>query len=129
MRFSLFIVLTTTLSAQVLLTGEWQPLTHEDATERSVGPDLGDYLGIPINDAARLRAAMPQSIFLVPGYGAQGGQASDFAPYFQKDSRGALIVAGRSIIQTFAHSQSPDWPTQITAAAQHFAQDIAQLSS
>jgi hypothetical protein len=56
MRPFLFLILTTTLSAQVLLTGEWQPLTHEDATERSVGPDLGDYLGIPINDAARLRA-------------------------------------------------------------------------
>ena len=48
--------LSTPASAQVLLSGEWQPLTHEDATERSVGPDLGDYLGIPINDAARLRA-------------------------------------------------------------------------
>lgn len=56
MRSLLFLLLGTTLSAQVLLTGEWQPLTHEDATERSVGPDLGDYLGIPINDAARMRA-------------------------------------------------------------------------
>jgi len=56
MRSFLFLLISTTLSAQVLLTGEWQPLTHEDATERSVGPDLGDYLGIPINDAARLRA-------------------------------------------------------------------------
>jgi hypothetical protein len=29
---------------------------HEDQPERAQGPDLGDYLGIPINDAARLRA-------------------------------------------------------------------------
>ena len=29
---------------------------HEDQPERVPGPELGDFLGIPINDAARLRA-------------------------------------------------------------------------
>jgi hypothetical protein len=29
---------------------------HEDQLERGPGPELGDYLGIPVNDAARLRA-------------------------------------------------------------------------
>ncbi len=38
------------------LTGEWNPVQHEDVIERGQGPDLGDYLGYPINDAARLRA-------------------------------------------------------------------------
>jgi glyoxylase-like metal-dependent hydrolase (beta-lactamase superfamily II) len=38
------------------LTGEWNPIQHEDVIERGQGPDLGDYLGYPINDAARLRA-------------------------------------------------------------------------
>src|SRR6516162_8196901 len=42
--------------AQILLSGDWQTLMHEDQPERAQGPDLGDYLGIPINDAARLRA-------------------------------------------------------------------------
>ncbi|MBV8846559.1 MAG: MBL fold metallo-hydrolase [Bryobacterales bacterium] len=43
-------------SAQILLAGEWSPQFHEDQPERLPGPDLGDYLGLPINDAARLRA-------------------------------------------------------------------------
>ena len=43
-------------SAQILLDGEWQPQYHEDQPERIPGPDLGDYLGLPINEAARLRA-------------------------------------------------------------------------
>jgi cyclase len=43
-------------SSQILLDGEWQPLYHEDQPERIPGPDLGDYLGLPINDAGRLRA-------------------------------------------------------------------------
>src|SRR5215510_8351118 len=38
------------------LAGEWSPAQHEDLIERGQGPDLGDYLGYPINDAARLRA-------------------------------------------------------------------------
>ncbi|MBN2563227.1 MAG: orotidine-5'-phosphate decarboxylase [Phycisphaerae bacterium] len=54
-------------------------------------------------DAARLRAAMPRSIFLVPGYGAQGGTAEDFLPYFRPDGTGAIVVAGRSVI--YAHRQ------------------------
>jgi len=29
---------------------------HEDEPERIPGPEIGDYLGLPINDAARMRA-------------------------------------------------------------------------
>ena len=44
------------LFAQVDLVGEWVARYHEDQPERIPGPELGDYLGLPINDAARLRA-------------------------------------------------------------------------
>jgi hypothetical protein len=43
-------------SAQVDFSGEWAPRFHEDQPERVPGPELGDYLGLPITDAARLRA-------------------------------------------------------------------------
>jgi glyoxylase-like metal-dependent hydrolase (beta-lactamase superfamily II) len=44
-------------SAQVLLSGNWIPFrAHEDEQDRGPGPDLGDYLGLPINDAARMFA-------------------------------------------------------------------------
>ena len=36
------------------LSGEWAPRFHEDQPERIPGPDIGDYLGLPINEAARL---------------------------------------------------------------------------
>jgi hypothetical protein len=42
--------------AQIDLAGEWAPRFHEDQPERIPGPDIGDYLGLPITDAARLRA-------------------------------------------------------------------------
>jgi hypothetical protein len=41
--------------AQVDFSGEWAPRFWEDQPERVPGPELGDYLGIPINDAARMR--------------------------------------------------------------------------
>ena len=43
-------------AAQVDFSGEWAPRFHEDQPERVPGPELGDYLGLPINDAARMRA-------------------------------------------------------------------------
>src|SRR5579872_475029 len=42
--------------AQADVFGNWAPLYHEDLPDRIPGPELGDYTGIPINDAARLRA-------------------------------------------------------------------------
>ena len=37
-------------------SGQWESLYHEDAPERLPGPELGDYLGMPLNAAGRLRA-------------------------------------------------------------------------
>ena len=42
--------------AQIDFSGEWAPRFYEDDPERGPGPDLADYLGIPINDSARMRA-------------------------------------------------------------------------
>jgi cyclase len=38
------------------LSGGWTALFHEDIQDRLPGPELGDYLGLPINDADRLKA-------------------------------------------------------------------------
>jgi hypothetical protein len=50
------LAVTRSAAAQVDLNGAWGQRFHEDLPERGAGPDIGDYLGIPINDAARLRA-------------------------------------------------------------------------
>jgi hypothetical protein len=42
-------------SAQVDLSGIWAPIMHEDQVERAPGPEIGDYLGLPISDAGRMR--------------------------------------------------------------------------
>ena len=42
--------------AQRDMSGNWTALYHEDQPHRIPGPDLGDYTGIPLNDAGRLKA-------------------------------------------------------------------------
>ena len=60
-RVFLFVTLVwgaaaTPAVAQVDFSGVWAPIMHEDSVERAAGPDIGDFLGLPINDAARQRA-------------------------------------------------------------------------
>ena len=53
--------------AQADLSGVWAPLMHEDQPERGPGPEIGDYLGLPITDALRLRAeSWDASLLTVP---------------------------------------------------------------
>ncbi len=56
--------------AQVDFSGSWAALYHEDLPDRIPGPELGDYLGLPLNDAARLRADSYDAdrISVVPEY-------------------------------------------------------------
>ena len=46
---------------------------------------------------ARLRELMPDSIFLVPGVGAQGGSAAELGPAFSADPASVLVPVSRSI--------------------------------
>lgn len=45
-----------------------------------------------------LRRALPNTMFLVPGYGAQGGGAQDVAQGFDKDGLGAIVNSSRGIM-------------------------------
>lgn len=49
-------------------------------------------------ESAKLRSLLPQTFWLVPGYGAQGGNAQSVKTCFDADGLGAIISASRSII-------------------------------
>src|SRR5947199_8035051 len=75
----------TTLVAQgprgpMDLSGEWAPLFHEDQLERIPGPDIGDYLGLPINEAARLHGdSWDASLLTLPEHQCKPHPA-DYSP-------------------------------------------------
>lgn len=79
---------------------------------------------------AELRSAMPQTWFLVPGFGSQGGTADDVAAAFDGRGLGAIVNSSRGII--FAHQRAefaqrfghPRWQQAVEAATREM---IAQL--
>jgi len=79
-----------------------------------------------------LRASLPHTPFLVPGYGAQGGTAEGCRPCFRTDGTGAVVNASRSVIYAFSKPEytaqhGDDWQACIDAACRVFAADVAPL--
>lgn len=64
-----------------------------------------------------LRKIMPKAYILVPGYGAQGGKASDLAPYFNKDGLGAIVNSSRGIICAYKQDKYAKFGTDHYAEA------------
>lgn len=82
--------------------------------------------------AARLRELMPRTIFLVPGYGAQGGTAKDLLPCFNAEGEGAIVNASRSIIFAWRRPEYADsfgesrWTEAVVAAARAMREEIEE---
>jgi orotidine-5'-phosphate decarboxylase len=69
--------------------------------------------------AKRLREIMPHTLFLVPGYGTQGGTADAAKACFKDDGTGAIVTATRSIIYAYELDQykdSPSWEKAVERA-------------
>jgi len=82
---------------------------------------------------AELRAAMPHTWFLVPGFGSQGGAAKDVAPAFDANRSGAVINNSRGII--FAHAKKEyaeqfgdqHWQRAVEAATKLMIEQLAEI--
>ena len=78
----------------------------------------------------QLRETMPHTWFLVPGFGAQGGTASDVAGAFDDQGLGAIVNSSRAII--FAHEQPPyrerfgddNWQRAVESATRDMIQQL-----
>ena len=65
---------------------------------------VGAVVGATYPDELKLlRQDMPEQIFLVPGYGAQGGTAADTADAFYEGGKGAIVNSSRGIL--FAYKE------------------------
>lgn len=64
--------------------------------------NVGAVVGATYPEMSRiLRKLMPNTYFLVPGYGAQGGTAEDLKPCFNEDGLGAIVNSSRGIIAAY----------------------------
>jgi orotidine-5'-phosphate decarboxylase len=90
--------------------------------------DVGAVVGATYpEEMATLRKAMPEAIFLVPGFGAQGGSAKDVAAAFREDGQGALISSSRGIVNSFAPSAA-NWEAQVLDAAERTLQELKRYT-
>lgn len=61
--------------------------------------DVGAVVGATYPaELALLRQALPEVLFLVPGFGVQGGSAAEVAPAFRPDGMGAIVNSSRGIL-------------------------------
>jgi len=85
---------------------------------------LGAVVGATRPEAAdALRRLMPRQLFLVPGFGAQGGSVEDVLPCFKPDGTGAIVTASRSVIFSFGRDDGA-WQRAVGDSAAAFADSI-----
>lgn len=79
--------------------------------------DVGAVVGATYPDQARrLRERMPNTIFLVPGYGAQGAGPADALAGLRTDGRGVLVSSSRGIIGAWQDEGTDEWGEAAGAA-------------
>jgi orotidine-5'-phosphate decarboxylase len=110
---------------------EWAAPHRGDSGYSLVGAVVGATYPAEL---AELRGALPGIPFLVPGYGTQGGTASDIAPAFDDQGLGALVNNSRGI--AFAYKKpaavarfGDDWKAAVAQAVRDMADDLAAHSA
>jgi len=91
------------------LSGNWASIRHEDQQERGPGPDLVDYLGLPISegarqfalswDAGRLTVPEHQCRVHVVSYIYRG--PLNLRIWEEKDSQSQRLIAIKQYISTY----------------------------
>ena len=69
----------------------------------------------------RLRALMPHTFILVPGYGAQGASGKDLKAFFNEDGLGAIINSSRGIIAAWKQEKYASFGAEKFALASRAA--------
>jgi orotidine-5'-phosphate decarboxylase len=78
-------------------------------------------------EMARLRQALPEAVFLVPGFGTQGGSAADTAPAFRADGLGAVVNSSRGILFAY-RPEEHDWEAAVERATRAAIRALADAT-
>jgi orotidine-5'-phosphate decarboxylase len=70
-------------------------------------PDAGAVVGATRPEIGRrVRELLPEALFLVPGYGIQGGEAAGIRPLLGRGGAGVLVNSSRGVIYAYEGSQT-----------------------
>jgi orotidine-5'-phosphate decarboxylase len=70
-----------------------------------------------------IRKILPDTWFLVPGYGAQGGTVSDILPALRADGLGIVVNSSRGITFPFK-PDDPNWESEVVMATKRAASEL-----
>lgn len=102
--------------------------TRENLGECGLG-DVAAVVGATYPaEMATLRKLLPEVIFLLPGFGAQGGKAADVAPAFRADGLGAVVNSSRGILFPYQPDE-PRWEYRIEEAIRATIAALASIYS
>lgn len=94
------------------MVDEW----GSDCIGESGYSEVGAVVGATYPEQGKiLRAIMPRTYILVPGYGAQGGKGRDLVHFFNEDGLGAIVNSSRGIIAAYKQEAYAKF------GAEHFA--------
>ncbi|MBA3272528.1 MAG: orotidine-5'-phosphate decarboxylase [Chthoniobacterales bacterium] len=116
-----------------MLADKLAPVAEGEGLVGSSGySSLGAVVGATqMHTMQSLRKRLPKSIFLLPGYGAQGATAAMTKAAFDAKGHGAIVSASRSIL--YAHRDakyagSSDWQKAVEAATLEMASDLKSVT-
>lgn len=126
-----FVLAATSSPSSVAFGESVSPPLHEaaarliaDLGERTEGgyTDAGAVVGATRPEAgAKVREILPEAIFLVPGYGAQGGGAASIRPLLDGWDGGVIVNSSRAIL--YAYEKSGEGYREAAAKAARTARD------
>lgn len=115
------------------------PPLHEAAArliaelgERTNGgyTDAGAVVGATRPEAgAKVRGILPESLFLVPGYGSQGGGASAIRTLLDGWDGGVLVNSSRQILYAYENSDAADYREAAAGAAKKARDELRSIGA
>ena len=105
------------------LVEEWGAETRGETGYSVIGAVVG--ATYPEQGTA-LRARMPHTFFLVPGYGAQGATGKDIAGCFDANGNGAIVNASRSILTAWKKREGVAFDVAAREEALRMREDLCQ---
>jgi orotidine-5'-phosphate decarboxylase len=113
----------------------WSELLADTLHDRVVKPRIGasgySSVGVvvgatQVHTIESMRRRLPNSIFLLPGYGTQGATAEMTRAAFDARGLGAIVSASRSILYP-KRAPGEDWRSAIQRATQTMRDELARV--
>lgn len=129
-----FVLVATSNPSATMFQDSSSPPLYETAAR--LVADLGEIGALDYSDAGavvgatrpeigdRVRRLLPRTLFLVPGYGAQQGNALGVRMLLGADQAGVLVNSSRNILRAFKEPAGGDYKRVARDAVQRMREDL-----